>query len=406
MSDKKNIFGKTNISELYTPKIVDSSGNTYVNVGSTLALAGVHFEKPARFADDVYIDLDKKIKIKNALNPDIDAITFNIDSISFHMPITAKNPITLSDHVSLRRDDSDHNKIYFTWDYGIPGGSSWTLEKNKLTSPSGGVIKCDTIEINTIAYHGGTPPWVSVESDPIFSASAAASISTGDKLNWNTAYSWGDHSLAGYLTSVPSTIDHSIHITSGDLKIGDVETIGDGSALKVPTLLLENPMNDAVIIGPKMILGIDKTASTDLLQNGFGMVTSNESGGYLKKDDIALNFISVVYGGWDTEEESIIPIPTAGITVSATENHEEGKHGSMLTLWSTDINTDIITPAMTLSDEIDVIKNIKISSKIGFFENEPVDQPVVDDTGTLEQKVDSLIDALVTLGLINVNYGS
>ncbi len=39
------------------------------------------------------------------------------------------------------------------------------------------------------------------ETDPIFTASPAGSITVGQISNWNTAFSWGDHSLAGYLTS-------------------------------------------------------------------------------------------------------------------------------------------------------------------------------------------------------------
>ena len=39
------------------------------------------------------------------------------------------------------------------------------------------------------------------ESDPVFTASAAASITTTNITNWNSAFSWGDHSAAGYLTS-------------------------------------------------------------------------------------------------------------------------------------------------------------------------------------------------------------
>ena len=39
------------------------------------------------------------------------------------------------------------------------------------------------------------------ETDPIFSASPANSISTGDISNWNEAYGWGDHSTSGYLVS-------------------------------------------------------------------------------------------------------------------------------------------------------------------------------------------------------------
>jgi hypothetical protein len=40
------------------------------------------------------------------------------------------------------------------------------------------------------------------ETDPVFSASEAASITSTDTSNWDTAYGWGDHSAVGYLTSV------------------------------------------------------------------------------------------------------------------------------------------------------------------------------------------------------------
>ena len=46
-----------------------------------------------------------------------------------------------------------------------------------------------------------TPPISALETDPVFAASAAAAINTGDVTNWNTAYGWGDHATAGYLTS-------------------------------------------------------------------------------------------------------------------------------------------------------------------------------------------------------------
>ena len=42
------------------------------------------------------------------------------------------------------------------------------------------------------------------ETDPIFQASPANGIQAGDITNWDTAYGWGDHSAAGYLTSVPN----------------------------------------------------------------------------------------------------------------------------------------------------------------------------------------------------------
>jgi len=38
------------------------------------------------------------------------------------------------------------------------------------------------------------------ETDPVFSASAASGISSTNITNWNTAYGWGNHASAGYLT--------------------------------------------------------------------------------------------------------------------------------------------------------------------------------------------------------------
>src|SRR6056300_37673 len=43
------------------------------------------------------------------------------------------------------------------------------------------------------------------ETDPVFSASEAASITSTDTSNWDTAYGWGNHASAGYLTSETET---------------------------------------------------------------------------------------------------------------------------------------------------------------------------------------------------------
>jgi hypothetical protein len=39
------------------------------------------------------------------------------------------------------------------------------------------------------------------ETDPVFALSVASGISSGDITNWNTAFGWGNHAAAGYLTS-------------------------------------------------------------------------------------------------------------------------------------------------------------------------------------------------------------
>ena len=65
--------------------------------------------------------------------------------------------------------------------------------------------------------------FTSSETDPVFSASPSANILQSNINNWNTAYGWGDHSSAGYLTSIGSISSHS------DVTIA---TLQDGQLLK------------------------------------------------------------------------------------------------------------------------------------------------------------------------------
>lgn len=68
------------------------------------------------------------------------------------------------------------------------------------------------------------------ETDPIFSASVAANITSTDTSNWDTAFGWGDHSTQGYLTSLTDTLDDvttrgattNNSITVGSLLVGSL----------------------------------------------------------------------------------------------------------------------------------------------------------------------------------------
>ena len=83
------------------------------------------------------------------------------------------------------------------------------------------------------------------ETDPIFTASPSAGITDTNIDNWNTAYGWGDHSQAGYVTSSGNTVigtDQDIN-TSGSYVVNEL-TMTDGvitnhstrqlSQLKIP----------------------------------------------------------------------------------------------------------------------------------------------------------------------------
>jgi hypothetical protein len=62
--------------------------------------------------------------------------------------------------------------------------------------------------------------YLTTETDPVFGASEAATITATDTGNWNTAYGWGDHSTAGYLTSETDptfTASAAYSITTSDI---------------------------------------------------------------------------------------------------------------------------------------------------------------------------------------------
>ncbi len=87
-----------------------------------------------------------------------------------------------------------------------------TAEKNSIASPVNGLLVYDT-DLQTFSfYDDGTWKEITINSTlndyltiSDFNNSPAGSITNTDKTNWNTAYSWGDHSTAGYLTSYTET---------------------------------------------------------------------------------------------------------------------------------------------------------------------------------------------------------
>ncbi len=70
-------------------------------------------------------------------------------------------------------------------------------------SPAGSITNTMISNWNTAFSWGNhaTAGYLTSESDPIFSASPANSITNTMISNWNTAFSWGDHASAGYLTT-------------------------------------------------------------------------------------------------------------------------------------------------------------------------------------------------------------
>lgn len=77
----------------------------------------------------------------------------------------------------------------------------------------------------TVAYNWGDHSQAGyltsfTETDPIYSASAAATITSPKISNWDAAHSWGDHGAQGYLTSV--AVDDLSDVSASAPNAGDV----------------------------------------------------------------------------------------------------------------------------------------------------------------------------------------
>jgi len=116
-------------------------------------------------------------------------------------------------------------------DYGIDANGNGTLDADEVSNTyavchgQDGVTSyndlTDKPALSAVAQSGDYDDLTNkpTEADPSFTASEAASITSTDTGHWATAYGWGDHSAAGYLSSEsdPSfTASEAASITSTD----------------------------------------------------------------------------------------------------------------------------------------------------------------------------------------------
>jgi hypothetical protein len=125
------------------------------------------------------------------------------------------------------------------------------------------------------------------ETDPLFAASAASGITAGQTNNWNAAYGWGNHAVAGYLTSFTETdplfaasAAHGIgasDITAWNSKVG-----GSGTTGYVPKFTASGTVGNSVVVENGGNIGIGAPAPGQKLEvNG---TIKSSSGGFMFPD--------------------------------------------------------------------------------------------------------------------------
>ena len=166
------------------------------------------------------------------------------------------------------------------------------------------------------------------ETDPVFSASEAASITATDTGNWDTAFGWGDHSAAGYLTtetftgtvtSVAQTVPTGFTVSGSPVTTSGTLAIGFDTGYSLPTTASQTNWDTAYGWGDHSVEGyitsadggdaatLDGIDSTSFLRSD---TSDTFSGGRLIVD--VANF----------GESMIIQRPASGGTVVTMNNYQ------------------------------------------------------------------------------------
>ncbi len=173
-----------------------------------------------------------------------------------------------------------------------PGGLPLTTATNIATTSTLGQIKVDGVTITVDQYGVISAPAGAGETDPIFSTSTAAGIASSDVANWNTAYSWGDHAGAGYLTAINWNAVNQDIIPDSDLAYDLGSTSSQWRSLYVGTSTIYLG-GTALSVGPGGELLVDGTsvtagsATTSTLVNGTYTVALSTSGNLVFSDGLS-----------------------------------------------------------------------------------------------------------------------
>ena len=158
---------------------------------------------------------------------------------------------------------------------GGGGGVNLTAFSAFTLNPSGtGELTYD----NTSGVFAYTPPNLSAyltsytETDPVFVASAAYSITSANITNWNASYQWGDHSSQGYLTTLSAT-------SIAELQNVSNQAPSDGQVLKWSQAQGKwAPGTDLTSSGSSGIALTDLSVSTGTATGGGALTYDNTNG--------------------------------------------------------------------------------------------------------------------------------
>ena len=166
------------------------------------------------------------------------------------------------------------------------------------------------------------------ETDPIFTGHVASSILSTDITNWNTAYGWGDHSIVGYITDYTVTeadvTQHQAALSITESQISDLTHYTDSDARTAislttdsPSLSYDNVSGVFTYVDPTGSPGDSATLVQDV-RNTTGATIPAGSAVYVSGASGNKTLISLA------ENDVVGHYPAMGIVTSAINNNSDG----------------------------------------------------------------------------------
>ena len=150
----------------------------------------------------------------------------NAGYLTEHPNITAGNSVDNSGQFFIQDItlDSNGHILSITSAEASGGGGGVTTETDPIysASPAAGISSSNITSWNTAYGWGdhGTEGYLTTETDPTV-PTHVKNITVTEVANWNTAYGWGDHSTQGYITSFtesdPTVASHVKNIAQSDI---------------------------------------------------------------------------------------------------------------------------------------------------------------------------------------------
>ena len=172
---------------------------------------------------------------------------------------------------------------------------SWKAANDLTGGGGGGLALTDLSASNATASGGGslsynsgsgaftfTPPdlssYLTTETDPVFSASDAAAVTSAQITNWNSAYSWGNHGSQGYLVGYGAVSNHSDVAITGASNGQLLQYNGSNWVNTTPNYLTSFTETDT--LDSVLARGSDSVRDLHLTEGGELRLGSVISGGY------------------------------------------------------------------------------------------------------------------------------